>query len=284
MMTNRSVTSREYKLMLRADRFHDRRGGAQAYWSLVRFLALDKAGGQIYKEQDEELRRTTWYLDTPGTELNRHGFALRVREEQGAEKRFKVTLKFRGADRYVSACQDLSCREKVKKGDDKFEEDILPPFLSKFARSASFETDELPRIETMGQVIDLFPGLARLGIPQTTPIEIVNRFQAHEVAQRLGQLAFSLAPGVEVDKPDFVVKCCLTFWYLLGEGDEWPLTAEFSFDYDLPKADAAHSDRLEHFPPEIVVGSGVLFQSLQRQVGWLESEGSTKTAYAFGAL
>jgi uncharacterized protein YjbK len=66
--------------------------------------------------------RRTWYLDTPGLDLQRHHYALRVREEEDeGKKRFKVTLKYRAPDRYLSASQDLSSTEKAK---HKFEEDI----------------------------------------------------------------------------------------------------------------------------------------------------------------
>jgi hypothetical protein len=291
MWTNRTVTSREYKLMLRADRFHERRRAAAAFWSLTKFLVKEKQGNEVFKEQDEELRRVTWYLDTPGTELRAHGFVLRVREEEDEDKPFKVTLKYRDPDRYVAASQDLSCREKIKGDDDKFEEDILPPFSSKFARSVAFKTDELPELSTMRQAIDVFPGLAGLAIPQNTPIRVVHGFKAREVAHRIGQLYFRRMPvaraGASVargSKPDFLVKCCLTFWYLLGKDDEWPLAAEFSFDYDLPEEDREQSDRLEHFAPEVVAGTNLLFRSLQKQVGWMDHSATTKTAYAFDAL
>jgi hypothetical protein len=284
MSTNRTVTSREYKLMLRADHFRDRRRGAVAFWNLVKFLIQEKQDNEVYKEQDEELRRLTWYLDTPGTELRKYGFVLRVREEFDADERFKVTLKYRAPDRYVAASRDLSCREKVKKTDSKFEEDILPPFSSKFARSVAFRTNELPQLETMEQATDLFPGLAALQIPHDTAIGAVNGFKAHEVAHRIGQLHFVRVPMLMDAKPDFIVKCCLTFWYLLGEDDEWPLASEFSFDYDLPRGELDDSDRLEHFSPEVVAGTNLFFRSLQKQVGWLDRSGTTKTAYAFEAL
>ena len=285
LSTNRTVTSREYKLMLRADHFRDRRRGADAFWSLVSFLIQERQGNEVYREQDEELRRLTWYLDTPGTELRKHGFVLRVREESDADEPFKVTLKYRAPDRYVAAGKDLSCREKIKKKNDKFEEDILPPFISKFSRSVAFRAKELPVLETMEQVKDLFPRLAELQIPPDTPVGAVNGFQAHEVAHRIGQLGFVRMPEIRAAaEPDFIVKCCLTFWYLLGEDDEWPLAAEFSFDYDLPKADREHRDRLERFPPKVVAGTNLLFRSLQKQTGWLDRTGTTKTAYAFDAL
>ena len=37
-------------------------------------------------DKDAELRRTTWYLDTPGFELQRANVTLRVRDEAGREE------------------------------------------------------------------------------------------------------------------------------------------------------------------------------------------------------
>jgi hypothetical protein len=270
--------------MLRSDHFRDRRRGAAAFWNLVKFLIQEKQENEIFKEQDKELHRLTWYLDTPGTELRKGGFVLRVRQEQDTSKPYKVTLKYRAPDRYVAASKELSCTVEIKREDDKFEEDILPPFSSKFARSVSFKTGELPKLEEVGQVLDLFPRLEGLRIPANTPVGVVNGFKAHEVSHRIGQLHFVRMPAIKAAKPDFLVKCCLTFWYLLGEDDEWPLAAEFSFDYDLPEEELAHTDRLEHFSPKVVAGTNVFFRSLQKQVGWLERSGTTKTAYAFDAL
>jgi hypothetical protein len=282
MATNRTVTSREYKLMLRPDRFRDRAEGTDAYWSLVEFLIGKKQGLEIRKRPDRELRRKTWYLDTPGTELRKLGYALRARKEFDEEERFKVTLKYRHPDRYLSACQDLSCEVDCKK--DKFEEDILPPFKSKFARSVAFRVDELPKIKRMGQVLDLFPTLEELDIPKRTPIRPVNGFKVHELAHQIGQIYYGDVPDPDEDPPVDAVFCCLSFWYLTGIDKGWPLTAEFSFDYNVHQDDSDSSHQLEHFGPEVVAGTNLFFRSLQKQVGWLDRSGTTKTAYAFDAL
>ena len=195
---NQPVTSREYKLALNVDRFADRVEGAKRFWKLLAFLA-PQAGFVVYCEQDEEIRRETWYLETPGFELQRHGFNLRVRSEldEDGKAGYKITLKYRNADRYISASQDVSC-PKAKKKDFKFEEDILPPFTSKFSHSVSLETNELPPLTTVSDAAQLFPGLGALGIPPTTLLVKANDFTAHEVVRWIGQLVpgkTPIAPG-----------------------------------------------------------------------------------------
>src|SRR6201988_1535974 len=100
-VSNLPVTSREYKVMLNSDRFQDRNKGAERFLSLIDFL-VRKQGGAIVEKQNKEERRQTSYLDTPQFALRQSGFALRLREEANA---FQLNLKYRGADRYLSAAQ-----------------------------------------------------------------------------------------------------------------------------------------------------------------------------------
>jgi hypothetical protein len=278
---NRPITSREYKLALNVDRFADRIEGAKRFWKLLAFLA-SQAGFVVHCEQDEEMQRETWYLDTPGFELQRHGFSLRVRSEQGAEPSYKITLKHRNADRYISASQDVSC-PKAKKKDFKFEEDILPPFISKFSHSASLEVSKLPPLDTVPDAAQLFPDLAALGIPPATSLVKANDFTAHEVVRWIGQLAVEpSAPVAGSAPPDLIVKACLNFWYLIGkEDDELPLIAEFSFDYD---ANAGDGGELEQFPRQLVRAASRLYLELQDHTGWVLASSTTKTAFALEAM
>src|SRR3954462_9354515 len=78
--SNRPVTSREYKLMLNVDRFRDRGQASQEFFGLLDFL-IEKEGGSVEEEQNEEESRRTSYLDTPELALHQQGFALRLREE-----------------------------------------------------------------------------------------------------------------------------------------------------------------------------------------------------------
>ena len=83
--TNRPISSREYKLMLNTERFRDRRAGASLFWKLLGFL-VENQGNEVVPdfadpEKDVEKTRTTWYLDTPGYELQRANITLRLRDE-----------------------------------------------------------------------------------------------------------------------------------------------------------------------------------------------------------
>src|SRR5215204_716743 len=181
-ISNCPVTSREYKLMLNVDRFKDREQASQEFLSVLKCLVI-KERGSVVEEQNEEERRQTSYLDTPERALHQQGFALRLREEDDDdEEEFQINLKYRAADRYISAAQDVSSPQE---GKTKFEEDILPPFVSKFSHSTSIKTATDPELGSMNKVTALFPGLREHNIDENTAVETVSDFKALEVVRNL---------------------------------------------------------------------------------------------------
>lgn len=270
--SNYPVTSREYKLMLNTDRFKDREKGCQVFLNLIEFL-IQKEDGVIEeagKDINEEKRHTS-YLDTPELALRQHGYSLRLRREDGTEGGFQITLKYRASDRYIAANQDLSSTQKSK---HKFEEDILPPFVSKFSQSVSIKFSKKPDLTSMQQIVALFPGLKKLLIDEKTPIKTINEFEAFEVVRKLCKFHFTKSTDI---------KASLSFWYLTEEMNDWPLVGEFSFDYDMPD-DEINEEKLEKYPAQVVEGTNRFFSALQSQVGWINFNATTKTAFALEAL
>src|SRR5215831_335229 len=144
-ISNLPVTSREYKLMLNVDRFSDRAQGAEAFFRLIEFL-IKKEGGNITEKQAKEEKRLTSYIDTTEMAFHHHGFSLRLREEAKTSAEFQINLKYRATDRYISAAQDVSSTQAATM---KFEEDVLPPFVSKFSHSSSIKTNVLPDLSRL---------------------------------------------------------------------------------------------------------------------------------------
>jgi len=268
--SNHPVTSREYKLMLNVDRFKDREQGSQVFLRLIDFL-IKKEGGNIIEKQNKEESRQTSYLDTAELALHQHGFALRLREEAKAEDGFQIDLKYRASDRYISAAQDLSSPQADK---TKFEEDILPPFVSKFSHSSSIKTNRMPDLRSMERVTSFFPGLKSLNIDGDSAVKTINAFKAVEVVRKLCKLQFGEPP---------TIKASLSFWYLTEEENDWPLVGEFSFDYDVLDS-GTDGDKVEMYPSQVVEGANRFFSALQSQAGWLNFNTTTKTAFALEVL
>lgn len=259
------ITSREYKLILNSSRFKQREEGIKQFWDLVEFL-IKSNKGDIESGKDSQdwkvEKRKTWYLDTSNLDLSNQKFSLRVREEKGE---YKITLKYRSDNQDVSAAQDVSSPKE--KSILKFEEDIVP-VGSKFSHSNSIliEFSRLPK--NISEVVAIFPGLGKLAIPNSTPIKRVHDFTANEVCLKTPK-------RIEFTEKSPKIKACFSFWYLLGNDDEYPLISEFSFDYDIPE------DISEDFP-EFIKAANLFFANLQKFPDWLSSDNSTKTGFAFG--
>ena len=251
--------------MLNSHRFKDRNQGSEEFQELIAFL-IKKEGGEVVERQNKEETRHTSYLDTPQFALRQNGYSLRLREEKADE--FQLNLKYRDADRYVSAGKDLS---STSKGKLKFEEDIIPPFTSRFSHSNSIESTEKPKLDHMSAVTSLFPGLKEIEIDEHTPVITANKLRVFELTRKLCKFQFDDTQ---------ILKASLSFWYLLDE-KHWPLVAEFSFDYDAAKTEEGE---LESYSPVMVKRASAFFRSLQNHGGWLDLTTSTKTAFALEVL
>ncbi|MCA9950767.1 MAG: hypothetical protein KDE48_14050 [Anaerolineales bacterium] len=281
-MSNKPITSREYKLMLKTDRFRNRNDGSNEFMDMVVSL-IENQGGEV-KTDFEEKERRVWYLDTPAFALRQNGYILRLRQEMEAAKQFKLTLKYRHPDRYLasetqvlaSAMAEVKYREDDDDIETKFEEDILLHSASKFAYSTSIRMNGRPNLNALADAIDIFPGLETLPIPDDTPMAKVNGFTAQEVKRESGKIDFDMKPKI---------KPCLSFWYLSDEAGGYPLVTEFSFDYDVLDEEherlIKHPDRLEHFPLPVVENANIFFNAIQSHLSWFDLTGSTKTAFAY---
>jgi len=158
-------------------------------------------------------------------------------------------------------------------GEAKFEEDILPPFISKFSNSNSLKSQTAPDLNDVRKVTALFPGLAGLNMGGDVAIKTVNGFTAVEVDRKLCKFQFGGKPNL---------KASLSFWYLKPDEMGWPLVCEFSFDYDA--TGGGGTDNLEQYPSAAAEGANRLFAALQSQAGWFNPNGTTKTAFALEAL
>src|SRR5215467_178045 len=103
--SNRPINSREFKLMLKTSEFADRKLGIKSV-SEILCSQMEHQNGK-FKEDIQEKKRRTWYLDTESYDLNMNKFLFRIRKEEETSE-YNVTLKCRHPDRYMSAQHDLS--------------------------------------------------------------------------------------------------------------------------------------------------------------------------------
>lgn len=267
-MKSKPVTSREYKLLLHSEKFGDRNQGADKFSALIQNLAEEMS--YPFGEYTEEMRRITWYIDTENRDLYKNNYVLRIRDESSEKGRYKVMLKFRNPDRYISSSKKNTSPMKFE---SKFEEDILPPFISMFSNSASIKMEELPELKKVNHAIKLFPVLEELELKSKTPLVITSNFKAFEIARWVG--AFDMGKKLPV-------KASLNFWYKTKECSKVPLVSEFSFDYDQLDEETTGENEIESYPLSTVTNAEYFYRRLQTKNNWfMKDNTTTKTIYAY---
>lgn len=277
--SNRPVVAREYKLILNHLEFTERENGIERFTNSIKtrldVLAASGNKAQFIENRDDKTRKV-WYLDTNDFKIRDSDFLLRIRMKKDGD--YETSLKCRTPDRYIAASYNLSSdRQKIK---SKFEEDIITPFASNFSLSASFETKNAPLIESMGDLVSIFPGLGVLNIDTDENLDKVNGFEAREISCEIGNIDFG--------KKMSAAETSLEFWYLPDEiKNQPPLIVEFTFDYSAAELETKEKPNkgsiLEEFPASQVSTANLFFRSVQEIEEFKGLETSkTKTQFAYG--
>ncbi len=159
----KQLNSREYKLILKADKFIHKEKGRKKIIDILKDH-FEKQEGKFMVNDKKAEKKKVWYLDTKKHELNeKYNFLLRIREEydeSGRIQEYDITFKNRNSDKSEAASYDLSgfqAGSNFKFKENKFEEDIITPFESKFSISTKFTSKKYPLLDTYKDIVDIFP-------------------------------------------------------------------------------------------------------------------------------
>jgi hypothetical protein len=257
-MAKKIIGSREYKIMLKAEKFNGNEPtlleAAHNFWNgfqqAIHELVIDTDGNldKITK------RRTIRFYDTDACRLRNNAYVFRERVDIENGMR-EVTLKFRHPDRYIAQDRDMDARD-VKEGKTKFEEDIKPtlehkpPFLTLYSFSTKQKISASKKLNKMKDPVKLFPGLQNKldNYDEDEAIKIVGPFTARELVITGADFQISDAPRLEAE-------CALVVWYN-NEGDHTqPKLVEFSYKYE---------DKDENYTGEMAQRALAVFKKLQR--------------------
>lgn len=271
-MAEPKITSREYKIMLRAGLFRASEKEielpAAAFWhnfeNAIQHVALTTDG-----RFDVNRRRLIRFHDTPNRSLRANGYVFRERTDELSDER-EVTLKFRHPDRYLS----MSRRPKAasrRKAKTKLEEDIKTPFRSLYSHSTTQSIGRNKNLNNLNDPFKLFPCLPnelRNVDDRSTAIGVVGGLTARELV--LTGTSFRIR-----HKPKVEAECALIVWYDLHGDRHCPEVVEFSFRY---------GDHDEDYGPKASQRAYEIFNKLQSSAlaDWTDPAGVTKTAYAYG--
>lgn len=264
-----SIHYREFKILLKASDFSDDLAvEVEDYWKLARRVATQllihvRRG----REETVAKERDVVFLDTPGCDLYRNSFMLRVRRPYVDGKpgeRYELTLKFRDSNIGRAALVDVNPARGIA-GRVKFKEEILLAhselggMRSIFSHTCQLPSETGPIHKTIGDYVAMFPGLSVLGLKPSTKIAPASPVAVEEVLFDLGELGFK---GAKMAKVNMAV------WRL--RDTKKIMIGEFAYETHF-----RHYGRLHPIPK---LRSERLYRLLQRETGaWVELA-NTKTA------
>jgi hypothetical protein len=267
-MGRQEVKSREYKVMLRADRFGGPDDAVRAriaeFWAdLGRALgdqetSLEGAFGEI------KHRRRVRFYDTEDHFLHESSYVFRERVDADTGAR-EMTLKYRHPDRYVAADREMSAAGE--EAETKFEEDVKPPFASVFSFSTTTAVGPEDAFDTLRHVAELYPGLpdALDDLPEHVPLHLVGDFSARETVFVGGE--------VRLGRHQVPARCAIVMWHDDDDPNTPPVVVEFSYKYGDDQEDYGGS--LARDAHDLLQ---MLFSALPK---WVSGKALTKTGLVY---
>ncbi len=269
---HKSVTNREFKILIKPSGL-DRRNRIDEL--STKLMIFCKKQGIHFTHLDNATTglRTVYFFDTPNEDLRNHNLILRVRESREdvwIDDWCEVTFKCRARDLGASLVFNPMPSDKTKSR-ARFKEEILKgdaigtqrQIYSNNAILDAVPVDEI-FAHSLASAIAMFPTLGKLGLPKSTPIDVVGGLKNKilEACLPLGNLVFGA--GVQAH-------CEIAIWMRsVGE----PIVGELAFSYhvnDHNRKEAKAHKRADKF-----------FNALQIEfANWIEV-GSTKTALVYG--
>jgi hypothetical protein len=255
------VSRREYKVMLDHRLFADRKAAAASFCRELHAIESRLTRIQCDGEFDGIQKRQIVFVDTLDETIHLNGFVFRQRTSL-EDLRSEYTLKCRSPDRYVAAFADVRESNQLK-GDEKLEEDIGVPFVSRFSHSNTVKYEE-EELTTLKDAANIFPVLGMLqrdgdACPVNLDLWPVNSMKVFE--------RVLTGPRLMLDETEAEV--ALILWSDGANGR--PLVVEFSYRYK-------HKE--ENFDPKTARLAMQFFEAVQR-MDWCLLNGQTKTQFAY---
>jgi hypothetical protein len=264
------ITHREFKLLLKPERFPTRR----ALLAFNGFLETTATSlGVRYEPFDpiDSQMRSVQFYDTPEQTLRRNDLIFRIRQlRQGGwpDESWEVTFKLRAPDLTKAAGFDSSStfpnQQKKKFKEEILHGDAIGTMVSLYSNNCILESPGLDIELPLEKIADAFPHLKRLNLNLDQTLSIVNGAQVFEIEAKLGNLFFG---------HHTTATATLAAWRRPGPDRFEPLVAEFGWSYhpiDDDKGKAA-----DH-------AADAFFKAIQRPLkDWIAS-GTTKTALIYG--
>jgi hypothetical protein len=265
------VTHREFKLLLKPDKFQSRR-------ALVAFNELLTASAkklEVHYEPVESIDsqlRTVQFYDTKNEDLRKHKLIFRIRQiRQGGwpDDSWELTFKCR-APEYDKAAGFNTDTTMAKMQKKKFKEELIrgqtPGSMeSIFSNNVIVEYPEIQLEFPIGRLAQALPHLGTLGIDPNETMAVVDGAKVFEIQCTLGALSFG--HGV-------TAQATLALWLRPVPDRFEPLVAEFGYSTHVLERDEKE-EKGQRVADEF-------FKALQVPLHDYLADGTTKTALIYG--
>ncbi|HLK85252.1 MAG TPA: hypothetical protein VKT27_01985 [Candidatus Binataceae bacterium] len=262
---------REYKLLLKPERFADEDGFHKFYKHLHH--VAKSLGAHLEKSEKHEphIREVVFY-DTPHFKLYTDGFILRKRtffKKGHPEPNFELTIRFRHPDAKAAGAVDmhplLPCIYTIKFKEEILQlHDKLGGMRMLYANGCELDTPNVILTQRFEIISQVFPALQRVrsANPKAT-MGVVNDITVDETLVHLGELDF----GGKAQ-----CKASMAVWRNRSTGRD--MIAEFGYQLKFQGLDSLHRK-----PREL---SEELFKAIQMECSDWVALGTTKTAMVYG--
>jgi hypothetical protein len=264
------IQFREYKILLRAERFSDPQS-FHDFWRIVKRTAKSFGIETVKWDKPHEHRiREVLFFDTPDFTLYNNHFILRARRfyrEGWLAKDHRLALKFRHPDRKTATSVNvhpaIPAISKIK-----FKEELLvqPGHLGEmrsiYSHGCVLRSPSDILNQRVRDIATVFPVLQSIGIRPKAQLEVVNNLYIEEVFEEIGGISFSEKVQAEAT---------VAIWR--NRATEVPLVGEFAYQIEF--------DNLDHLDTKAKELSEALYKALQLEGrDWIHM-GNTKTALVY---
>ncbi|MEO6847946.1 MAG: hypothetical protein ABI443_10115 [Chthoniobacterales bacterium] len=264
------VHYREYKILLKADRF-TRPEEFENYWKIISKIAKD-LGVKVTTNKDgfQRLVREVLFYDTEKFDLYNNSFILRKRtfyKDGWPEEKDELTIKFRNSDVNTAAATDIMPRMSGESR-IKFKEEVLPlkdtlgEMRVLYSHNCEVSSANVVLTKGLEDISSVFPALGGIDVSPKEKIELVNNVAVEEVQVDVG--SFDFGHG-------YTSNATVAIWR--NRASETSLVGEFAFQAKFKRYDEVHRK-----PREL---SEIFFKAAQTEAAEWVLLGTTKTAIVY---
>lgn len=233
---------REYKILLRAERFINKQGFLDLWKQIAK--TAKRLGVEVEMDKDgfESQVREVLFYDTPEFDLYNNHYILRKRTfyDQGWPRTdHELTFKYRDPDLNAAAAVDVRPRlgghEEIKfKEELLLARDHLGGMRSVYSHGCVLVSPKLELDRGIEDIADAFPSLSKLDIRPRTKLELVNNVAVEEVQNTIGFLHFG---------HHYKGKATIAIWR--SRALEKSLSGEFAFQCKFDRLNQVHRSSIE---------------------------------------